>query len=72
MTTNLSLAVVGGQVVSENGMYPADVGLRDGKIVDVAAPGALGKAAETLDANGPAGDAGCDRHSLALSRSCLS
>jgi dihydropyrimidinase len=47
----LDLAIVGATAVTPSGAAPADVGIRDGKIVSVSAPGLLGEpAARTIDA----------------------
>lgn len=49
----LDLAVTGGTVVTEQATLEATVGVKDGRIVAVAAPGAvLAEAAETVDATG--------------------
>jgi allantoinase len=48
----MDLAVTGGTVVTEQGAYPADVGVAGGRIVAIAAPGALPPATETIDARG--------------------
>jgi allantoinase len=51
MMEQLDLAVVGGTVVAADGMRRADVGIRAGQIVAVAAPGTLDAAHETIDAS---------------------
>ncbi|HEX9923494.1 MAG TPA: dihydroorotase family protein, partial [Anaerolineae bacterium] len=48
----MDLAITSGQIVTEYGRLQADVGIVDGKIVSLAAPGTLMGAAETFDANG--------------------
>ena len=49
----LDLAVTGGTVVGAAGRFRADVGVRDGKVVLLAAPGSLTEdAARRLDAGG--------------------
>jgi allantoinase len=47
----VDLAITGGEVITEHGRSRADVGIADGKIVALAAPGRLGKAKETIDAS---------------------
>jgi dihydroorotase len=44
--------IIGGTVVTETGEQAADIGIRDGKIVAVGAPGTLGHAPEITDAAG--------------------
>jgi allantoinase len=46
----LDLAVTNGQLVTEHGIYAADIGVAGGRIAMVAAPGALPVAAEVIDA----------------------
>lgn len=48
----LDLAIKGGTVVSETGVYAADVGIEGGKIAIVASPGALPSARQELNAEG--------------------
>ena len=48
----LDLAVVGGLVVSGDGRQLLDVGIRDGRVVVVGAPGTLPSARERVDARG--------------------
>src|SRR5574341_1152112 len=49
----LDLAVTGGTVVTEQGTLAATVGVKDGRVVAIAAPGAVtDDAAETVDAAG--------------------
>jgi dihydropyrimidinase len=49
----LDLAVTGGTVVTEQGTLAATVGVKDGRVVAIAAPGAVtDDAAETVDATG--------------------
>jgi allantoinase len=46
------LAIVGGTVVANGVSAPLDVGIENGVVVEVASPGALGPANETIDATG--------------------
>jgi dihydroorotase len=46
------LAVVGGTIVTPDGRFEGDLGIRGETIAAIAAPGALGPATETLDASG--------------------
>ncbi len=48
----MDLAIINGQVVTEYNTYAADVGLSDGKIVALSAPGMLPSSSETVDATG--------------------
>lgn len=48
----MDLAITGGTLVTEHDVYPADIGIAGGRIVAIAAPGALSPAGETLDATG--------------------
>jgi len=48
----VDLAIVGGVVVSEHGRILADVGMAEGRIAALAAPGCLPEAARTIDASG--------------------
>jgi allantoinase len=48
----VDIAIIGGETVTEYGRMHVDVGIDRGKIVALAAPGALPPAAETLDASG--------------------
>jgi len=49
----LDLAVTGGTVVTEQGTLDATVGVKDGRVAAIAAPGAITQdAAETIDATG--------------------
>ncbi len=48
----LDLAITGATVVTPGATKPADVGVKDGKIASIAAPGKLEQAAQTLDARG--------------------
>jgi allantoinase len=48
----MDLAILNGQVVTEQGVLAADLGLADGRIAALAAPGALPRARETFDAAG--------------------
>ncbi len=48
----LDLAIVGGTVVAPDGQQAADVGIRDGRVALLAAPGALPAAQRTIDAAG--------------------
>jgi allantoinase len=48
----VDLTITGGEIVTEHGRLHADVGIDQGQIVALAAPGTLGSAAETLDASG--------------------
>lgn len=48
----MDLAIIGGRVVTESGVYAADIGVRAGQIVLLAAPGSLPAANQTLDAHG--------------------
>jgi dihydropyrimidinase len=50
-TRQLDLVVSGGQVVTADGVHDADVGIADGRIAAIAAPGVL-DGAERLDARG--------------------
>jgi len=50
--SELAQAIVGGQIANEQGIFAADIGVHNGKIVQVAVPGQLGSATETLDATG--------------------
>jgi allantoinase len=53
VSQHFDTAIVGGQIVSEDGLISADVALRGGKIAAIAAPGALGGLAEeTVAASG--------------------
>jgi len=46
----LGLAVVGGKVASEKGLYRADIGVRNGKIEQISSPGDLRAAEQSIDA----------------------
>lgn len=46
------LAVIGGTVVRADGVTAADIGILGGRIAELAKPGALGPARETIDATG--------------------
>jgi dihydropyrimidinase len=46
------LAILGATTVTRSGTAPADVGIRDGSIAKLSAPGQLGSAAKTIDARG--------------------
>ena len=48
----MDLAIINGQVVTEHNTYPADIGLAEGQIVTLAAPGSLPPANQTVDATG--------------------
>src|ERR1700730_7765186 len=48
----LDLAITGATVVTPDATKLADVGIKDGKIASVSAPGKLGQAAKSLDASG--------------------
>jgi dihydropyrimidinase/dihydroorotase/allantoinase len=48
----MDLAIVNGQVVTEQGTFAADVGVAGGRIAALAAPGALARARERFDATG--------------------
>ena len=48
----LDLAVSNGTVISPNGAAQLDVGVADGRIVFLGAPGSLPEAARTIDAAG--------------------
>lgn len=48
----LDLAIAGGTVVLSGEIVSADVGVKDGRIAQIAAPGALPPAARTIDAKG--------------------
>lgn len=48
----MDTAIINGQVVTEHSLFPADVGIADGKIAALAAPGKLSPAQETIDAAG--------------------
>jgi dihydropyrimidinase len=48
----LELAIVGGNAVTPGKLAPADIGISDGTIVTLAAPGALEPARRTIDARG--------------------
>lgn len=48
----LDLAVTGGTLVSAEGRVAADVGIRDGRIAAILAPGAPMQAAQSIDASG--------------------
>jgi allantoinase len=48
----MDLAIVNGQVVTEQRLFDADVGVANGQIAALAAPGALPPAKETFDAAG--------------------
>jgi len=53
MTQAVDLIVRGGTVVTSDATFPADLAIKDGKFVGIAAPGELGMtAAEELDATG--------------------
>ncbi len=53
MTTDLfDLAVTGGTIVTPEGRFRGDIGIRGETIAAIAAPGALGPAREVLDATG--------------------
>jgi len=47
----VDLAITGGEVITEHGRSRADVGIAEGRIVALAAPGRLGKAEESIDAS---------------------
>ncbi|HLW46154.1 MAG TPA: amidohydrolase family protein [bacterium] len=49
---NYDLIVGGGRVVTSSDVRPLDIGVRDGVIETVAAPGTLGAAGNTIDASG--------------------
>src|SRR4051794_2250601 len=51
-TPELELAIVGGRVVTPAGQLMADIGVSDGRIALIAAPGELPAARRTLDAQG--------------------
>lgn len=46
----MDLSITGGEVVTERGRLRADVGIAEGRIAAVVAPGHLGEASETVDA----------------------
>jgi allantoinase len=48
----MNFAITNGRVVTEQGVFAADVGVAGGRIAALAAPGALPAAAETIDARG--------------------
>ncbi|HMO59694.1 MAG TPA: dihydroorotase family protein, partial [Roseiflexaceae bacterium] len=50
--TTLDLAICGAQIVTEEGIWPADVGIAGETIALIAAPGALPPARHTIDAGG--------------------
>jgi dihydroorotase len=52
MTTPFDLAILNGTVVTHEGRYAADIGVRGEAIAAIAAPGTLGPASGTLDAGG--------------------
>lgn len=51
-TQPLDLVIHGGTLVTERDVYPADLGIRDGRVAALLEPGAPVAAAETLDATG--------------------
>jgi allantoinase len=50
--SSLAQAIVGGQIVTEQGTFAADIGVDQGTIVQVTVPGQLSPAEVTLDATG--------------------
>jgi dihydroorotase len=48
----VDVLVAGGRIVTSAGEWFADIGIREGRIEIIAAPGCVGKAAETIDARG--------------------
>ncbi|MGL5114476.1 MAG: allantoinase AllB [Beijerinckiaceae bacterium] len=52
MTSPFDLAILNGTVVTHEGRYPADIGVRGETIAAITSPGTLGPARETLDAAG--------------------
>jgi dihydropyrimidinase len=48
----LDLAITGATAVTRAGVTPVDVGIRDGRIAQIAPPGALEAASKTIDARG--------------------
>ena len=48
----LALAVVGGEVATEKGLFAADIGVRNGKIDQITSSGDLGPAEQSIDATG--------------------
>jgi len=52
VTPVLDLAITGATAVTRAGVAPADVGIREGRIAQVARPGTLEAAAKTIDARG--------------------
>jgi allantoinase len=48
----MNFAITNGRVVTEQGVFAADVGVAGGRIAALGAPGALPAAAETIDARG--------------------
>lgn len=48
----MDLTITGGKLVTEQGIYPADIGVTAGRIAAIAAAGTLPPAAETIDAVG--------------------
>jgi allantoinase len=48
----LDLAIINGQIVTEHSTFTADLGIADGKIAMLTAPGLLPAATETIDATG--------------------
>ena len=65
--TRTSLAIVGGVVASEDGLYPADIKIQDGRIAAIAMPGSLGSTDEAINAEWTSHSAGNIGYSLALS-----
>ena len=50
--SRLALAVLNGCLVDEDGQRHGDVGVEDGRIVEIAEPGGLGEATKVIDARG--------------------
>ena len=50
--SDLDLVIRGGDIVVPEGVRPGDIGIRDGKIAAIAAPGTLADGTRTIDATG--------------------